>query len=104
MPLQNHEAATRAADEAVTRLLNNQKLEYGSPYLAAQPPPTRQQVSAVLHALADHSLLTLLNSPQTLVLGQDRAHLGEYFARASAHGRFLQLMGDRVEALAEEEV
>lgn len=87
---------THAAD----RLLASQKLHAGSPYLAGQEPPSPQQISAVLHALADHSLQSHWNSETVLALGEDRAHLGGTWRAATAQGRFLQRMGDWLDHLA----
>lgn len=78
---------------AADRLLASQKLQPGSPYLDGQAPPTPQQVSAVLHALADHSLQSHWNSEEVLALGDDRARLGGTWRVTTAHGRFLQKMG-----------
>lgn len=80
---------THAAD----RLLASQKLNAGSPYLAGQEPPTPQQISAVLHALADHSLQSHWNS-ETVLTRRRRSHLGGTWRAATAQGRFLQRMGD----------
>lgn len=78
------------------RLLASQKLQTGSLYLHGEPPPTRNQISAVLHALGDHSLQAHMNSETVLTLGDDRAHLGGTWRADSAHGRFFQMMGDSV--------
>lgn len=83
---------------AAERLMASQKIEPGSPYLAGEAAPTRQQVAAVLHALADHTMLSHLNSEQVLALGDDRAHLGGTWRAATAQGRFLQRMGNRLGA------
>lgn len=78
---------------AADRLLASQKLQAKSPYLCGQPPPTPSQVSAVLHALADHTLMEHLYvvAPD---LASDRADLGPSFQQASGMGRFFQRMGD----------
>jgi hypothetical protein len=78
------------------RLLASQKLEPGSPYLFGEEPPTPNQISAVLHALADHGLQSHMNSEVVLALGTDRAELGGTWKQDSAHGRFFQAMGDSV--------
>ena len=78
------------------RLLASQKLSAGSPYLQGEEPPTANQVSAVLHALADHGLLSHMNSETVLALGDDRAYLGGTWRQDIAHGRFFQAMGDSI--------
>lgn len=85
-------------EHAADRLLRSQKLSPGSVYLHEEPPPSPQQISAVLHALADHSLLMrLLSDEVTELLGQDYSHLGKNWKQAAAVGRFLQHMGDRLD-------
>lgn len=81
---------------AADRLLASQKLQAGSLYLHGDAPPTRNQISAVLHALGDHSLQAHMNSTTVLSLGDDRAHLGGTWRADTAHGRFFQMMGDWV--------
>ncbi|HEY6934292.1 MAG TPA: hypothetical protein VI452_12925 [Marmoricola sp.] len=87
---------TVAGEHAADRLLRSQKL-YSEVYLHGEEPPTPQQVAAVLHALADHTLLAHLVGPDVAELGRDRAHLGDGWAQASGIGRFLQRMGDWLE-------
>lgn len=82
-----------AGEHAADRLLRSQKLEKGSPYLGDEEPPTPRQVGAVLHALADHTLLAHMNSEAVLVLGDDRVDLGGTWRQDIAHGRFFQRMG-----------
>lgn len=76
------------------RLMKQQAIGQGSIILKGDPPPTQNQVAAVLRALADHTLLMHLNSPAVLSDGEDRAHLGAGWQAATAHGRFLQRMAD----------
>ncbi len=80
-------------EHAADRLMASQKLQATSPYLGGAKPPSRQQVSAVLHALADHTLMERLFivAPD---LAPDRANLGLSFQQASGMGRFFQAMGD----------
>lgn len=86
-------------EHAADRLMQSQKLRCGSPYLMGAEPPSPAQVAAVLHALADHTLIEnmLHSSPD---LGADRAHLGEQWATTTGVGRYLQRMGDWCEGLA----
>lgn len=88
---------------AADRLLRSQKIAPGSVYLRGEDPPTPQQVSAVLHALADHSLLMHLQSDEVAELGNNRAALGPEWRRATAVGRFLQRMGDWLDMRDESE-
>lgn len=78
------------------RLLASQKLSVGSPYLIGEEPPTPNQVSAVLHALADHGLQSHMNSETVLAIGDDRAPLGATWRQDTAHGRFFQAMGNSI--------
>lgn len=81
---------------AADRLMQSQKLHHGSPYLGGSEPPSRQQVAAVLHALADHTLIEyMLNGAR--IIGADRAHLGDEWALTTGVGRYLQRMGDWLE-------
>lgn len=66
-------------------------------YLNGEKPPTRQQVSVVLHALADHTLAAHLVSAEVRKIGADRAYLGEDWERASGIGRFFQKMGNALD-------
>lgn len=84
-------------EHAADRLMRSQKLRPGSPYLADEPPPSRRQVAAVLHALADHTIQAHWNSEAVLRLGDDRADLGGTWRQDTAHGRFLQRMGNWLE-------
>ncbi len=84
-------------EHAADRLLRSQKLNLGSPYLHGEEPPSPNQVSAVLHALADHTLNERMVGPLVEEMGQDRGHLGPYWAQTSGLGRFLQRMGDWIE-------
>src|SRR4051812_13493228 len=67
-------------------------------YLHGDPKPTRNQVAAVLHALADHTLLEHAVG-LAAYLGQDRADYGRTFSQATGLGRWLQSMGDALEVL-----
>lgn len=79
------------------RLYDAQKLGLDV-YLHGDAKPTRNQVAAVLHALADHTLLehAVVRASH---LGQDRRELGPTFAQATGMGRWLQQMGDALEEL-----
>ena len=96
-PMSDQDPMIVAGEHAADRLLRAQKLEPGSPYLVGEEPPTPNQIGAVLHALADHTLLMHLVGDEVAALGEDRAHLGPGWQQATAIGRFLQKMGDRVE-------
>lgn len=88
-------------EHAADRLLRSQKLQAGSPYLFDEQPPTPTQIGAVLHSLADHSLLMHLETSKAVAaLGADRVHLGPAWGAASAKGRFLQRMGAWLEQRA----
>ena len=80
------------------RLYDAQKLGLDL-YLGDDPKPTRNQVSAVLHAMADHTLLMHAVS-RASALGSDRAEYGFQFAQATGLGRFLQQLGNAMEDLA----
>lgn len=84
-------------EHATDRLLHSQKLQPTSPYLHGEPPPTPTQISAVLHALADHTLIEAMlhAAPE---IGRDRARLGGRWAETTGLGRYLQRMGDWIEA------
>lgn len=93
-PEQEHMLVGR--EHAADRLMQGQKLRRGSPYLMGEEPPTPMQVSAVLHALADHTLIeNMLHHARDL--GEDRAHLGDSWALTSGVGRYLQRMGGWLE-------
>lgn len=96
-PMSEQDPMMVAGEHAADRLLRAQKLEPGSPYLAGEEPPTPNQIAAVLHALADHTLLMHLVGDEVATLGEDRAHLGPGWQQATAIGRFLQNMGNRIE-------
>lgn len=83
-------------EHAADRLMQSQKLWRGGPYLGDEEPPSRRQVAAVLHALADHTLIEnmLHRAPE---FGAHRAHLGGSWATTSGLGRYFQNMGDWLE-------
>ena len=83
---------THAAD----RLLASQALNDRSLYLRGEPPPTPQQVCAVLHGLADLSILARLVSDDVKRIGRDRG-LGDQWRHASGIGRYLRGMGDWID-------
>lgn len=77
------------------RLWNAQKL--GSEvYLHGDPKPSRNQVAAVLHSLADHTAIVHMLS-EAMELGKDRLVFGKSWGRATGVGRYLQLLGDAIE-------
>lgn len=78
------------------RLLTNQKIEPGSPYLMGDAAPTPNQIAAVLHALADHTLNQSMYdaAPE---LGIDRDSLGERWQFVTGLGRYFQRLGDAIE-------
>lgn len=85
------------AEHAADRLMRSQKLQLGSPYLEGDEPPSTRQVAAVLHALADHTLIeSMLHAAPGL--GAYCAHLGDSWATTSGVGRYLQNMGKWREA------
>jgi hypothetical protein len=61
------------------------------------PKPTRNQVAAVLHALADHTGIVNMLMEASL-LGDARAReLGEHWRLPSGLGRYFQDLGDALE-------
>lgn len=77
------------------RVYRSQKL--GSDvYLHGDPQPTPNQVAAVMHALADHTLNTHMVVAAER-LGEDRAHLGTEWVLATGLGRYFQGLGDALE-------
>jgi hypothetical protein len=83
-------------EHAADRLARSQKIQPNSVYLHGEPAPTPTQIGAVLHALADHTLIEAMlhAAPE---LGSDQAHLGEQWATSTGIGRYLQRMGDWME-------
>lgn len=79
------------------RLYDAQKLGLET-YLHGDPKPTRNQVAAVLHALADHTLLEHAVSVAPFA-GSDRREYGFTFQYATGLGRWLQQMGNALETL-----
>ncbi|BDZ52295.1 hypothetical protein GCM10025867_51020 (plasmid) [Frondihabitans sucicola] len=66
--------------------------------LHGDPPPTRNQVAAVLHGLANFGLASHMLSPEVAALGADKLDpLGEDFARATGVGRYLKGLGHWLE-------
>ncbi|KQO98393.1 hypothetical protein [Leifsonia sp. Leaf264] len=85
-----------AGQHPADRLLEAQKLS--SPvYLHGDPAPTRNQVAAVLHALADHTHNEHMLGDAVAELGADRANLGPAWAQVTGLGRYFQRLGDYVE-------
>lgn len=78
------------------RLVAGQKLRTGSPYLHGEEGPTRNQIAAVLHALADHTAIVHMLEVAP-ALGADREQLGEGWVLAMGVGRYLQALGNAVE-------
>ena len=79
------------------RILGNQKIQEGSICLRGQAATTPQQVSAVLHALADHGLINKMLSDDVKHLGADHADLGEGWEQSTGVGRWLQGIGDALD-------
>jgi hypothetical protein len=79
------------------RILSNQKVQEGSVYLRGEAAPTPQQVAAVLHALADHSLIMHMLSDDVKHLGADNAELGGKWEQATGIGRWFQGLGDALD-------
>ena len=82
-----------AGRHAADRLLASQALWPGILYLRGQQPPTAQQVSAVLRALADHTIQARWMTPEVRMLGRDTG-LGDEWRQASGISRYLRGMGD----------
>lgn len=85
-----------SAEKWADRLMRQQKMT-SDLYLRGEQPPTPRQVSAVLHALADHTFLMHLTGPEVAEMGSDRADLGTTWAQATGAGRLLQRMGDALD-------
>lgn len=90
------EAFTLGDGHVAQRILGSQKLQQGSVYLDGDDAPTPNQVAAVLHALADHSLINLILSDTVKELGADRADMGEQWVQSTGVGRWLQKVGDEM--------
>jgi hypothetical protein len=78
------------------RLWNAQKLD-SEVYLRGDSKPTRNQVAAVLHSLADHTAIVHM-LVEAKVLGKDRMGLGKSWVRSTGVGRYLQALGDAIES------
>lgn len=61
-----------SGEHIADRLMRQQTLQEGSLPLHGDPPPTKRQVAAVLHALADPTLDQHMLGPAVLALGDDR--------------------------------
>lgn len=83
---------SKTIEEWAERLYGSQKLDEGGPYLRDEPKPTRQQVSAVLHALADHTAITNM-----LAVAEDMGGSSTW-PEATGIGRYYQRLGDALEA------
>lgn len=77
------------------RLYSAQKL-HSQVYLHGDRPPTRNQVAAVLHALADHTAIVNMIE-RADELGADRRDLGPMWVEATGIGRYYQQLGDALE-------
>lgn len=66
-------------------------------YLKGELPPTKNQVAAVLHALADHTHNSHMLSEDVTALGTDRDHLGDRWAQTSGLGRYFHGLGTWLE-------
>lgn len=66
-------------------------------YLHGDPPPTRNQVAAVLHALADFTHNEHMLSDAVKELGKDRENYGSRWEHASGLGRYFHHLGDALE-------
>lgn len=90
------DAYTIAGTHPADRVMAAQSLR-SDVYLHGDPPPTRNQVAAVLHALADHTHNVHMLSDAVAALGADRDHLGPGWAHASGLGRYFHALGDHLE-------
>lgn len=72
--------------------------------LDGDPPPTRRQIAAVMHALADHTHNMHMVGGAVTALGTDRADFGEAWVRATGLGRYFHALGDRLEETAPQTV
>lgn len=90
-----HRLEDVAAEIWADRLYDAQKL--GSDvYLHGDPKPTRNQVAAVLHAMADHTAIVNMIE-EADELGADRRDLGPMWVEATGIGRYYQRLGDALE-------
>lgn len=78
------------------RVMSHQALT-SEVYLHGDPPPSRNQVAAVLRALADHTHNAHMLSDAVRELGADRAHLGPGWAQTSGLGRYFHGLADHLE-------
>ena len=83
------------ADEHAERLIRAEALA-SSAHLGDDPAPTRNQVAAVLHALADHTLLMHLMSDDVADLDALDRDRGPQWHHASGAGRYLQGLADHL--------
>ena len=65
-------------------------------YLRGDPAPTRNQVAAVLHALADRSHNQHMLGEEVAALGSDEASFGPGWAQATGLGRYFHALGDQL--------
>jgi hypothetical protein len=69
-------------------------------YLQGDLPPTRNQVAAVLHALADFTHTRHMLSADVASLGRDREVLGDSWAHASGLAQYFHGLGDHLADVA----
>lgn len=98
------------------RLMRQQALQPGSLPLKDEPAPTKRQVAAVMHALADFTLQHHMLGEEVLALGDDRRKASwdgpavpnrddrREWARAVGIGRLFHGIGDELEEQAFTEV
>lgn len=70
-------------------------------YLKGETAPTKNQVAAVLHALADHTHNQHMLGADVEALGADRADLGEGWAQTTGLGRYFHALGSWLETYPE---
>ena len=80
-------------EHAADRLLGAQAIS-SDLFLRGDPPPTPRQVSAVLHALADHTHNARMLGESVKELGRDRQELGDLWMRTTGLGRYFHGLGD----------
>lgn len=87
---------------AADRLMSAQAIS-SDVNLHGDPPPTRNQVAAVLHALADFTHNQHMLSDEVAHLGADHLNpYGEAWAQATGLGRYFHGLGDWLETIADE--
>jgi hypothetical protein len=70
-------------------------------YLHGEPAPSRNQVAAVLHALADHTHNMHMLGDDVRDLGKERDNFGALWAQTTGLGRYFHGLGNHLEEFPE---